>query len=83
MPKKLFGKDVKEADWKKAKQLAKDQGLSVKKDKTGFYKYTMGILKKMMNGELEETTVAGDIAISNPAIKLNDKPAKWSDLIKR
>ena len=85
MPKTLSGKKVSEDDWKKAKELAKKEGFSIKKDKVNFYKYTMGILKQMMSKELEETTVAGDIAVPNVAMKLktNDKPAKWSDLIRR
>lgn len=86
MPKKIYGKKVKESEWEKAKQLAKDQGFSVKDDKEKFYKYSMGILKQMMSDEIEETTVAGDIAVPNATggkKKLNKRAMKWSDLIKQ
>lgn len=86
MPKQIFGKDVKEKDWKKAKSLAKEQGFSIKDDKETFYKYTMGILKQMMRDELEETTVAGDVAVPHGGkkkTKRNKKPHKWSDLVKQ
>lgn len=72
MPKKLFGKKVPEEYWSRAKKLAKEQGFS-KDDKEKYYKYTMGILKQMMN----ETVVAGDVAIPIGNTK------KWSNIIKR
>lgn len=83
MPKTLQGKKVKEKYWKEAKQLANKEGFSIKKDKQAFYKYTMGILKQMMSKDLEETVVAGDVAVpSLPLAKDKEKPSKWSDLIK-
>lgn len=85
MPKKLFGKKVKESEWEKAKKLTKEQGFSIKDDKEAFYKYAMGILKQMMSDELEETTVAGDVAVPHGGkkTKYNKKPHKWSDLVKQ
>lgn len=41
MPKKIFGKPVKESQWKKAEAIAEKQG------KGGDYAYVMGIFKKM------------------------------------
>lgn len=86
MPEKIHGKKVKEKEWKKAKELAKKQGFSVKDDKEGFYKYAMGILKQMMSDELDETTVAGDVAVPHGGKgkrKVNKKAMKWSDLVKQ
>lgn len=78
MPKKMFGKRVPERYWKEAKKQARKQGFTIKDDKDKFYKYAMGIVKKM----IKENVVAGDVAVPNvPLKKPNEKPKKWSELI--
>lgn len=84
MPKRIFGEEVPEEYWEDAKKQAKKQGFSPKKDKSKFYSYTMGILKKMMANKINETTVAGDVAVPSGGISFtNTKPVKWPDIVKK
>ena len=90
MPKVLDGVDVPEKYWDLAKKQTRAQGLSIKKDKDKFYAYAMGILKTMMKNKIEETVVAGDVAVPTCPVtgkpmkmkKKQKKQQKWVELLK-